>query len=256
MQGIKFKFFLLFAWCGVCIGHDGFGQEVSRIQIGARGGWALPMGVFAHQDFTNSVNFIDGSYYAAAFYKEGNGYAENGSFLAVDASYCKNGKLLLGAGFYATKNSVDISDAIDYHVTHFGRDGGQHDLYRVSSGVAHVGYNIAFGKVELVPKLMVGLGHLQFTDYRFAYTTDQPTPYWGHDGDKKGSNALMLGAGFSGVYWIMEMIGISANADFLWADFSYSMNLRSIPGGSGSMQVDDKVNYRVMPLSLGLNFRF
>jgi hypothetical protein len=256
MQGINFKFFLLFAWCGVCIGLDGFGQEVSRIQIGARGGRALPMGAFAHQDFTNSVNLIEETYYFGAFYKEGNGYAENGSFLALDATYRMNEKLLLGAGFYATKNSVDITDAIDYHVTHFGRDGGQHDPYRVSSGLAHVGYSIVLDKLELVPKLMAGLGHLQFTDYRFGFPSDRPSPYWGHYGEKEGSYALMLGAGFSVIYWFGDQIGISANSDFLWADFSYSMNLRSIPGGSGSMQVDDKVNYRVMPLSLGLNFRF
>ncbi len=256
MNRVNFRLFLLVVCCCLCVVHDGIGQDTSRIQIGARGGWALPVGAFANQDFSNSINFIEGRYYPAAFYKEGNGYAETGSFLAVDASYSMNEKLLLGIGFYYTKNSVDITEAIAYHVTHFDRDGGQHDPYRVSSGLAHAGYRIVSGRLELVPKLMAGLGYLQFTDYRFAYTADQPTPYWGHDGEKKGSYALMLGAGFSGIYWFVDRIGISANLDFLWANFDYSMNLRSIPGGSGSMPVDDRVNYRILPLSIGINARF
>ncbi len=244
-----------------------FCMAQSSWEFSVEAGPAFPVGKFGESDAMNARVYSDdirpdGYRYILYYSFENNGFAETGWFTSMQTAWRWNSawKLLLQYRYSQFPVKANIGENFTQHVQ---REHSYYQSdYRIQQVTSGLGMRKSLGEIVLDFQVTAGIARSNFPYYKILdeYHSDNPDRniypkmYYGHEGSRKADNSFIWGASALFSYQLNPSLATGIRADYSGSSFDYHINPRWIPGGSGNLEYDDKINYDA--ISLGVSFTF
>lgn len=249
---ISFCVILIAFNVGYCIAQD----RKSNWDISVSYGLALPVGDFKQTAPAKNIDVVPSStpgvfnFYLYGIAKDGNSYATNGQFSALNVNYYIARHWLMGVALHHSRNSVNTQSFYDYANTVLIAKVAMvsNNDYNVTAWSAGVGYEFCHKQFRLTLTPVIGQASISSPDYIFEWFT---YPYF-FDVTKL-NNSLLLGLHGNVVYRQGPRFYSAIKFDFDSANFDYTVKMHS--PGTNFLFLDDRITYRIFKLGLTFGMR-
>lgn len=229
----------------------------SKWDISVSYGLALPVGDFKQTAPAKNMEVIPSSPSGQIYYsvygiaKDGNSYATNGQFGALDLNYRIGSHWLVALAVHHSRNSVDAHSFYNYANTLLIAKVAMisNNDYNVTAWSVGFGYRFNHKRLQLKLTPVIGQANISSPDYIFEWYT---YPFF-FDVTKL-SNSLLLGLHGNIGYNFGSRVYTSVKVDFDAANFDYTVKVHS-PGINFRFQ-DDTITYRLLKIGLALGIQF
>ncbi|MEJ7645338.1 MAG: hypothetical protein WKF87_12150 [Chryseolinea sp.] len=229
----------------------------SKWDISVSYGVALPVGDFKQTAPAKNIEVVPSStpgvlnYYLYGIAKDGNSYATNGQFGALDVNYHIGHHWLMSLALHHSRNSVNTQSFYDYANTILiakvamvsNKDNN------VTAWSVGFGYEFYHRQLRLTLTPVIGQAGISSPDYVFEWFT---YPYYFDV--VKLSNSLLLGLHGKIGYEVNSKFYTSIKFDFDSANFNYTVKMHS--PGTNFLFIDDRITYRIFKLGLTFGMSF
>lgn len=238
-------------------------EKTNKFEFSLSSGLSLPVASYGRKDVNKSAIYIINAPLPSVkgFDKGKSGFAKTGFDYNFEVSYklSKSLKVLLRAGTFS--NSVETNGMSEFLTQLYdGREikveEGAYKYLYITPGI---GYYYSFKKFDFGLDFLVGYSVTEYPYYKFVYlfTTVNPPIIFAHLGPKPNLSSFTMGTLLSASYNITDRLILGINFVYQGANFKYSVQPSSYPGGGGTnFDYSDILKMKVLNTGFKLGYSF